>query len=332
MHAQYTADFSSAQTLKLHLLGYHCFNHALLMETTQILDIVKRISISEDITNGYLEYNPLEVFVNRTREKEICHTSIIADLLNPNGRHRLGSIFLSSFINHLGVDKKCNLNEAKVRKERPIQSSLPNKHIRSIDICIEFVNAEEKYAIIIENKMNNAPEQIRQIEDYKKGLEKEGYEVLKTVCLQGSSYKNIGADLYIEPKELSSIFTVSMPNTEHGIKSYLMLLKNMNKETDLLRIAEEIWNMEDDDIKKIRKITSSFNAISKHAFKEIINHLNKETSFNFQRVRPSENTGDIYDIISDSCLQLWHEESYQKGHNHSFWIEIWFHEFYRFVK
>ena len=54
MYAQYTAVFSSAQTLKLHLLGHHCFNHALLMETTQILDVIKRISISEGITNDYL--------------------------------------------------------------------------------------------------------------------------------------------------------------------------------------------------------------------------------------------------------------------------------------
>ena len=59
------------------------------MKTKEILDIINKIPINIDTMEGILEYNPLEVFVNRTREKEICHTIIIADLLNPKGKHRL---------------------------------------------------------------------------------------------------------------------------------------------------------------------------------------------------------------------------------------------------
>lgn len=69
--------------------------------------------------------------------------------------------------------------------------------------------------------------------------------------------------------------------------------------------------------------------ISKQAFIEIVNHLNKDKTFNFQAEKSYGNTGDVYKIDSDK-LQLWHEESYHQGHNQGFWIEIWFHDFNRF--
>lgn len=300
------------------------------MKTKEILDIINKIPINIDTMEGILEYNPLEVFVNRTREKEICHTIIIADLLNPKGKHRLGNIFLSPFIDHLKINGELCWNDVEVKKERSVQSCLSEMKKRSIDICIELTNHNGKYAIIIENKINNAIEQREQISDYKKGLEQEGYEVLKTVCLQGCYHKNIGADINITPKKLASIFTTLLPNTAYGIKSYLIVLKNMDKETDLLKTAKVIWDMDDDAIKKVRLIVSSFNVISKQAFIEIVNHLNKDKTFNFQAEKSYGNTGDVYKIDSDKCLQLWHEESYHQGHNQGFWIEIWFHDFNRF--
>lgn len=297
------------------------------MDTKEITDILNKISI-EDVT-GSLEYNPLEIFVNRVREKEICHTAIIADLLNPYGKHQLGSIFLFSFLKKIGLeDLLCYLDEVKIIKERSVQSSLPNKEKRSIDICIDF--NKNKYAIIIENKMNNAPLQKEQISDYKKGFKQEGYQVLKTVCLKSAFYKDIGADINITPRELASIFETSTQKTACGINSYLMLLRNMDKETDLLKNAEIIWNMDDSDIRKIRTIASSFNEIHKKAFEEIVKCLNRDKSFDFKEAKSRGNGGDIYQIVGYSCLQLWNEESYHDGDNKGSWIEIWFYDFNRF--
>ena len=192
------------------------------MDAKEITDILNKISI-EDVT-GSLEYNPLEIFVNRVREKEICHTAIIADLLNPYGKHQMGTLFVYSFLNFLNVaSDDFSVNELEIKKERKVKSSLTNMDERSIDICLQIEKDGGKCAIIIENKMNNAGEQTEQLSDYKRALEEEGYNVMKTVCLQGSSYKYIGADIDITPKELFSIWEPLVPDSAFGIKAYLVV-------------------------------------------------------------------------------------------------------------
>lgn len=291
--------------------------------------IISDIPIVEN--TDILVYNPLEVFVDRVHEKEICHTAIITDLLNPYGKHQMGTLFLSSFLNSLKIN--CNdlsLNEIEIKRERKIKSSLPNMDERSIDICLQIKTGENKYAIIVENKINNADERIEQLLDYKKGLEEEGYKVIKTVCLQGSSRKNIGADINITPKKLSSIWKPLIPDTAYGLKAYLTLLENMDKKTDLLKNANEFLELDDNEIKTIRTIALSFNEIAHPIFIRIINELKKRKELDFKPVRKGLNTGHIYNINRNTCLQLWNEEEYRDGSNRGFWIEVWFYDFNRF--
>ena len=47
-------------------------------------------------------YNPMETFVEYVSQKEICHSSILADLLNPLGRHGLERSFLDVFLKEIG--------------------------------------------------------------------------------------------------------------------------------------------------------------------------------------------------------------------------------------
>lgn len=43
-----------------------------------------------DYSTVCVEYNPMETFVEYVSTKEIVHSRIIAELLNPNGSHHLG--------------------------------------------------------------------------------------------------------------------------------------------------------------------------------------------------------------------------------------------------
>lgn len=294
------------------------------MDNIEIRNIVNNIDIPTNLAAE--EYNPMEVFVDRVREKEICHTAIIADLLNPYGKHRMSRIFLDSFLDYLKIKK---YNDVIIIKERSIKSCRQDMGRRRIDICIELTDGETKYAIIIENKINNAEEQIEQITDYKKGLKKEGYIVLKTVCIQGVSGKNIGADVDISPRKLSSILKVCA-HQNHNIKSYITLLENMDRKTEFSDTAKNILKMKDCEIDKIRTIAFSFYEIPKQVSLKIIDCLNKK-HFHFSELKKKgANKGDIYDIVSDNHLQLWNEESYKEGHNKGFWIEVWFYDFDRF--
>lgn len=294
------------------------------MDTSEIKNMINKINLPAK--QSEFEYNPMEVFVEKVREKEICHTAIIADLLNPYGKHRMGRVFLDSFLECLDVKENLDII---IKKGRTVESCLPNMDKRYIDICIELTNNETKKVIIIENKINNAGEQPEQISDYKNALEKEGFNVLKTVCIQGTCGKDIGAEINISPMDLAKIFTIKeVEDSYNNIKSYLTLLKNMDKNEEHKKIANIIYGMDDEDIKKIRTIALSFNEMPRFILKEIIVELNKK-SHNFSE---NEATGDLYQILEKDgyYIQLWNEESYHTGRNKGFWIEIWFYDFDRF--
>ena len=307
------------------------------MRKEDVINLIRELPIIEK-TEAF-EYNPLEEFVKRTREKEICHTAIIADLLDPYGKHQMGGRFLSSLLRYLkpqlkveNIEDLSSYDSVKVKKERPVHCN--GKNTRYIDICIELEKDNERFAIIIENKINNAKEQPDQIRDYKDRLEQEKIQVLITICLQGTSAQNIGADLNISLIKLSEILERESNNT-FGIKSYIALLKNMDREECKLKNAEIIWDCEDDVVvKKAREIAWAFEVMYKQAFGKIICALNvNEKGLNFKEERyRGENKGNIYLVANNRCLQLWNEEAYhdQNGTNHGFWLEIWFQDYNRF--
>lgn len=298
------------------------------MNVKEISDFLRNLEIN--VEEPMVKYNPLEIFVEKVHEKEICHTTIIADLLNPKGRHQTGDIFLRAFCDHMG---SCNIisnaSDIRVIRERPIKSRLTDKGIRRVDICIEIKCQKDASAILIENKLNNAKEQEQQISDYKEGLRAEGFIEVKTVCLQGVIHKNIGADLDISPTNLADILdSVETPPT--NLKSYITLLRNMDTKEVYKENARKILQLEAEEIKKIRTLYFSLPEISNLLYKDIIKNL-KNKDICFEEICSEDNTGDVYKIISgEKCLQLWNKECYKKGSNKGFFIEIWFYDFDRF--
>lgn len=117
--------------------------------------------------------------------RENFHSDIIALLLNPSEIHGEGGIFLEHFLDYLGdweIGKTINkANYARAVVER--ESS-------RIDISIK--DPISMHAVIIENKMNNAPDMEKQIPRYHLELQKQGYTVdaVVYIVLQGNKQPN----------------------------------------------------------------------------------------------------------------------------------------------
>jgi len=125
---------------------------------------------------------------------ENCLSRIIADLLDPQGKHGQGSTFLAAFLKQLedvGCELLSNwqahLDEATVVNEAA--TSFLSSAARRIDIRIEL---PQRFGIGIENKPW-AGEQEAQLADYSKDLERRyrGGFVLVFLCQRGRTPESI---------------------------------------------------------------------------------------------------------------------------------------------
>ncbi len=99
------------------------------------------------------------------RTDELGLSRIIADLLNPSATHGQGTLFLERFFSvfseHVDFRKRLDLDvlHISVAVEKEITEQ------RRIDVFVEIVEGESKYALAIENKPF-ADDQLRQVHDY----------------------------------------------------------------------------------------------------------------------------------------------------------------------
>ena len=107
-------------------------------------------------------YNPMERFADYVSTKEIVHSKIIADLLNPVGEHQLRDRFLLNFLNQIGSFKVSTTSSPHA--ESPLRNVVVDTEFFAptdvtngrIDILVRFVFNNKSYALIIENKLNDA--------------------------------------------------------------------------------------------------------------------------------------------------------------------------------
>ncbi len=92
--------------------------------------------------------------------KENFHTDVIASLLHYGGLHKEGNIFLQSFIDFLNTKYPFNIDKEKYQKAEVI------REWSNINSRIDIIIKGDGVCIIIENKMNNAPDMDNQLERY----------------------------------------------------------------------------------------------------------------------------------------------------------------------
>lgn len=95
------------------------------------------------------------------RPNELLLSTVLAELLNPAGKHGQGSQFLQSFMERIGREDLAQRHPQKVRVEAPTKY-LPHS-IRRFDVLLEY--EDDRFAFAIENKPW-AKDQNKQVSDY----------------------------------------------------------------------------------------------------------------------------------------------------------------------
>jgi len=113
--------------------------------------------------------------------RENFHSDIIKSFLNPQEKHKEGDKYLQLFIDLLNKKN----DKDKIKKE-DFRNSLVEREKHNIDILITDENS--KKAIIIENKINNAVDQKRQLPRYVDAIKSE-FDIVSIVYLTLNSTK-----------------------------------------------------------------------------------------------------------------------------------------------
>ncbi len=257
------------------------------MVKEDIVACIEKLSeLTFDFSGLTLIYNPLEEFVKKVPEKEIIHSKILADLLNKDGSHGLGIIFINSFLETFLDINPSNISDVWVRRERPVKRQVTVGDNRSIDILIEYKGSNRKRgAIIIENKINTPAYQPKQLEDYYRAIKIEGFEDVSVICFHQKS-KGSDKKLYIcenvQPlilypfdlaKWIEDSLKLHSANCCHSLYSYVNLLKNLNHDNVMISNIKLSLNIDQETLIKVKAISDTYNKLDEERFNLITTTL-----------------------------------------------------------
>ena len=219
-------------------------------------------------------YNPMERFADYVSTKEIVHSKIIADLLNPKGEHQLGYGFLVMFLKAIGIGVKTKpapsaenpLHDVFVETESFAPTDDSNGRI---DILVTFDYHGKRYAIIIENKLNDAPNQPRQLARYNEYLSKSGYNGSELItvymprvgdkCDEYPTAKVINATMLA--KIIDETLEESVSPNKAAIQSYSNYLKNISMSNIIMENAKKLADLSAEDIQNAKAIKDAYDKL-----------------------------------------------------------------------
>jgi hypothetical protein len=183
------------------------------------------------------QYNIFDILNIKAAEVK-THTPFLQNLLTPNGSHAQGNLFLNSFIqNFIPSEKRdffvlSDTNDYHIEEEKPIRNG-------RIDIYIQSINPYKKFAIIIENKLYAADQelQLNRYYDFIRGKYTDKQIMMFYLTIHGidpSSF-SINRKLMTEVKDRKILYNLSYKT---DIKYWLQNLKT-NIEADKVRYLIE---------------------------------------------------------------------------------------------
>jgi hypothetical protein len=117
------------------------------MEKTQLLLSSAGALVQESQAKQAASGEAFNLFtITKIERVEVnTHSAMLAEILNPRGRHGKGPLFLGLFLSHMGIEHEPRLAEARVRKEETFAAVQGR-----VDIVIHLPNR----IILIENKVD----------------------------------------------------------------------------------------------------------------------------------------------------------------------------------
>ena len=138
------------------------------------LKSIEEIFFSEEFEHLCEYKNRFDLFkVMRIQNKELVHSNLVAELLDPNGSHRMGHLFLNAFVKEIGRKRvardQYKNNQLTISTLTSIldAKAVIFRELHRIDIIVIF--PEQKIVLGIENKIWSA-EGEEQISRYQKIL------------------------------------------------------------------------------------------------------------------------------------------------------------------
>lgn len=252
-----------------------------------IKDLLQKVNLRDGGSEEYL-YSIMPMLYNRISSKELLHSEIIASLLDPSSGHGCNTLFLQKFFKEIELETAFdNSAEYEISIEYQINIEVENEPqwIRRIDILITWNN----YAIIVENKLNNAVDQHNQLEDYYFAVQKETddktidwkkyasnkkYEVKKVVYIPCDQIKK-APHFKFDKKLLKEFYPSDLikwledckvgsvsGESNLAIVNYIELLKYMDiQNKNIMKARKLLSDLNDkNDIKKVLDIASIINS------------------------------------------------------------------------
>ena len=219
--------------------------------------------------------------ISDTYKKENLHSDLMKQILDPTTKE-IGNIsYLKSFLKIIGVNDFDDLRNVKIERE-----------CNRIDILI----SNNKNAIIIENKINNAPDQDKQLERYYNIVSQDKKTVIKIVYITLSSEDNC------EPSNLKGY------GDSEIIEKLLIHLPAVSKDTK----KKSLINWLDECIKKTPE--NNIGKIFLEQYKQLLAYLggnvlmleNKENCIKkiFENKENCELVKDLIDIWKNKAVHL----------------------------
>jgi len=297
------------------------------MDCLEILNRIEIADIIEELGDNSLnketyEFNIFSISTSGN-QLENFHSDIIGELLNPNGLHQEGDKLLYLFFRYLAksgaIINLDNFKNVNVLREKG-----------RIDIVM--IDKVSKDAIIIENKINNAPDMNDQIERYYTWCISNGYNVISIVYLTLTGEKlapSLASNYDLKPINIAA-FTNSNLDLVNGwiipcigacntfdtaslIKQYSKLIINLAYDKMNNKLLDEFYSLSDDRkvIQKVEKLKELSNQIPRFRMDKFVLGIKEFRPFTKSyRYKPFHMLYERF-IENDNSFKLdvWYEES-----------------------
>lgn len=193
-----------------------------------------RMVQAEQELNEAPRFNIFQILENKSLEKH--HSRFLGDLLDPNGRHSQGQIFLRRFLTENGLDNiKSDPRLGTLQVTLELESKITGESRPDI-----IVRCPPLFLIVIENKIGAGEGQSRdgtwQLEKYRDWLDKQsGFEEKRLIFLTPDGrdsashreHRKLSYITQVRPLLTECLNEIRAPRVQHAVRQYLEVIDDL---------------------------------------------------------------------------------------------------------